>query len=151
MPNTRKTSKTANNPKGFAEHYFSRQKYPLRQLQFAPSGRLKYVVVIPAFCEPRITEALDALYECARPEGDIEVIVVINYPESLLPLPSVKARKAKPKCSVGQAAMKETALSVPQSSTCLICPQTKQESDTHARREWMPLFTGLTLSAMRRD
>lgn len=66
----------------FAENYFSKQHNRIYELQFAPSKELQFVVVIPSYCEPDITMSLDSLWHCNRPEGSLEVIVVINYPEN---------------------------------------------------------------------
>ncbi len=62
----------------FAEHYFSKQQYFHSHIPDYPRSTLKYAVVIPSFYEENIIPALDALWQCKRPEGDIEVIVIIN-------------------------------------------------------------------------
>lgn len=66
----------------FAENYFSKQKTRINKLQFRPEPGLQFVVVIPAWCEPDITNSLDSLWNCLRPAGNTEIIVVVNYPEN---------------------------------------------------------------------
>jgi len=74
---------------GFAEHYFSKQKRFAPCFTEPPSDELRYIVVIPAYCEPLLTDSLKSLWNCARPKGHVEVIVVVNSPEDA----SVEVRK----------------------------------------------------------
>jgi hypothetical protein len=67
---------------GFADHYLSRQKGFSPFITDLPSERLGFVAVIPAYCEPGITGALQSLWNCARPKVHVEVIIVVNSPEN---------------------------------------------------------------------
>jgi hypothetical protein len=67
---------------GFADLYFSKQKGFRPFFSGYPSEKLRYVVVIPAYCEPDLLHALDSLLKCEHPEGHVEVIVVMNMPEN---------------------------------------------------------------------
>ncbi len=67
---------------GFADEYFRKQKGFNPCFTDLPSERLRFAVVIPAYCEPDVTAALQSLWGCARPNGHIEVFVVINSPEN---------------------------------------------------------------------
>ncbi|MGQ9847173.1 MAG: glycosyltransferase [Bacteroidales bacterium] len=55
--------------------------YPIR-LNKIPSSNLGIVVVIPCYKEENITNILQSLYDCQRPNCDVEVIVVVNAPEN---------------------------------------------------------------------
>ncbi len=65
----------------FAEGYFSKQVNFHPFIAEPPSERLHYIVVIPAFCETDMTSMLNSLWDSNRPKWDVEVIVVVNYPE----------------------------------------------------------------------
>ncbi|MBN2482562.1 MAG: glycosyltransferase family 2 protein [Bacteroidales bacterium] len=67
---------------GFAENYFSKQGNFQPHLPEPPSERLHYIVVIPAYCETNLSAPLNALWHCTRPLRDVEVIIVVNYPEN---------------------------------------------------------------------
>jgi hypothetical protein len=67
---------------GFADRYLNKQKGFVASVPGVPSGQLKYIVVLPAYCEPDLTDALESLWNCVRPDGHIEVLVVINSPEN---------------------------------------------------------------------
>src|SRR5262249_45671316 len=49
-----------------------------RQISVPPRSDLGIVVVIPCFNEPDLIGSLASLWECARPDCAVEVIVVIN-------------------------------------------------------------------------
>jgi hypothetical protein len=63
---------------GFADQYFSKQKGFRPYIHSTPSENLKYVVVIPAYCESNLNESLDSLWRCVRPACYTEVIIVVN-------------------------------------------------------------------------
>lgn len=67
---------------GFAANYLGRQKGFKPHIAEAPSPKLRYTVIIPAFCEPGLTGALQSLWNCTRPAGHCEIIVVINSPDN---------------------------------------------------------------------
>ena len=50
------------------------------QINIPPSHKLGIVVVIPCFNEENITTILQSIYDCHRPQCDVEVLVVINSP-----------------------------------------------------------------------
>ncbi len=66
----------------FADAYLSKQQGILPHIPDLPSHALRYIVIIPAFQEENIVEVLDSLWHCARPEGFVEVIVVVNAPDT---------------------------------------------------------------------
>ncbi len=66
----------------FASQYLSKQREMISHISGTPSERLRYIIVIPAFCEPSLTIALDSLWECDRPAFDTEVIIVVNASEN---------------------------------------------------------------------
>jgi hypothetical protein len=74
---------------GFADSYLQKQKGFNPVFTDIPSEKLRFAVVIPAYCEPGITGALESLWNCNRPQGHIEVILVVNAPEDAAP--AVKA------------------------------------------------------------
>ncbi|HLO57915.1 MAG TPA: hypothetical protein VK179_04185 [Bacteroidales bacterium] len=64
----------------FADHYLSRQKGITPQIVTPPSEKLAFSVVIPVYCEPDLLNTLNSLWNCYRPEGHTEVLIVINAP-----------------------------------------------------------------------
>lgn len=60
------------------EFYFQRFGFCERQIAVPPLPALGLIVVIPCFNEPDLAGSLQALWDCARPEDAVEVIVVIN-------------------------------------------------------------------------
>jgi hypothetical protein len=66
---------------GFADNYFRKQNGFSPYFTDLPSEKLRFAVVIPAYCEPYATDSLQALWNCTRPVGYIEVFIVVNSPE----------------------------------------------------------------------
>ncbi len=66
---------------GFADNYFRKQNGFSPYFTDLPSEKLRFAVVIPAYCEPDATDSLQALWNCTRPVGHVEVIIVVNSPE----------------------------------------------------------------------
>jgi hypothetical protein len=67
---------------GFADLYFSKLRIFSPHFLHPPSNELRYIVVIPAYCEPDLVASLNSLWKCIRPKGHVEVIIVINSPEN---------------------------------------------------------------------
>lgn len=63
-------------------NYLSKHLYYPTQLNTIPSANLGIVVVIPCYKEENITNILQSLYDCQRPNCSVEVIVVVNAPEN---------------------------------------------------------------------
>ncbi len=63
------------------------------QISGKPSDMLNMIVVIPAKNEPRLIDSLVALRKTSRPDGHVEVIVVINDSEKDEPALKEKNRK----------------------------------------------------------
>lgn len=61
--------------------YFERYAYRDAFIEERPSPNLGLVVTIPCFNEPDLISSLESLKECNSPNGDVEVIVVINESE----------------------------------------------------------------------
>ena len=77
-----KTSLRTGNPASTIRHYLSRrQLYPF-QVRAKPSAELGLVVVIPCFDEPDIVGTLESIATCQAPPCAVEVLVVVNAPES---------------------------------------------------------------------
>lgn len=66
----------------FAENYFQKYSYLTPQIKEPPSGLLRFSVVIPAYLEEDIVDALVALKNANKPKAEVEVIVVVNYSEN---------------------------------------------------------------------
>ncbi len=67
------------------DFYFERFGFCPRQVDAPPASDLGLVVVIPCFNEADLTGALQALWNCERPRGAVEVIVVVNSGEGAAP------------------------------------------------------------------
>ncbi len=67
---------------GFAEKYLQKNTSREIDIQRAPSGLLKYIVIIPCFCEPEINKTLVSLQKCTSGKHDTEVIILVNYSEN---------------------------------------------------------------------
>jgi len=63
---------------GFADSYLDKHRLYGDFIDGTPHKDLKYVVVIPCYDEDGITRVLDSMWEAERPEGAVEVMVVIN-------------------------------------------------------------------------
>lgn len=66
---------------GFADSYLSKHLFKKIDIPEAPSGLLRYIVIIPAFSESNILKTLQSLLLCDKPKNCIEVFVLINYSE----------------------------------------------------------------------
>jgi hypothetical protein len=66
----------------FADAYLSKQQGIAAHIPEPPSRTLRYAIIIPAFQEENIVAVLDSLWRCARPEGSVEVIIVVNAPDN---------------------------------------------------------------------
>ncbi|MGF1584933.1 MAG: glycosyltransferase [Bacteroidales bacterium] len=67
---------------GFASSYLSRHSYYRPFISADPVRGNNLSVVIPSFNEPDILTSLNSLYEARRPSFPLEVIVVVNAPET---------------------------------------------------------------------
>jgi hypothetical protein len=65
---------------GFAGKYLSNLKGFSPHIIDLPSENLRYIVVIPVFCEPDLHKCLESLWNCRRSNGYAEVIMVFNSP-----------------------------------------------------------------------
>jgi hypothetical protein len=73
---------TARNSRELIQRYLAkRQLYPL-QIVDKPSSGLGICVVIPVFSEPDIVQTLGSLADCAATDCDVEVLLVMNFPET---------------------------------------------------------------------
>ncbi len=66
----------------FANHYLSKQQMYPRYIADSVSEKLNLIITIPCFNEPDIIPSLDALWNCERPQCDVEVIVMVNSGET---------------------------------------------------------------------
>ena len=67
---------------GFGDFYFERKKSFEVKINAPVSDKLKYIIVIPCFNEDDVLGTLNSLYHCQRSEFSVEVIIVINEPET---------------------------------------------------------------------
>lgn len=67
---------------GFAKAYLDKHCDINKRISRAPTGLLKYIIIIPAYCEPDILVTLTALVNQKEIPGKTEVIVVFNYSET---------------------------------------------------------------------
>jgi hypothetical protein len=63
----------------FADQYLARQPVSGR-IESHPHPDLRFIVIIPCYAEPGLQATLDSLWDCDRPAGAVEVIVVVNSP-----------------------------------------------------------------------
>ncbi len=64
---------------GFAKAYLDKYCHINKKITGAPPGLLKYIIIIPAYCEPDILVTLTALINQEEIPGKTEVIIVFNY------------------------------------------------------------------------
>jgi hypothetical protein len=65
----------------FGDQYLS--KYLVTdKIGAIPKQNLRFIIVIPCFCEPRLVKTLQSLWSCDRPGSPVEIIVVVNSPEN---------------------------------------------------------------------
>jgi glycosyltransferase involved in cell wall biosynthesis len=67
---------------GFASPYLSKHSFYKPFISPEPVRGNSLSVVIPCFNEPNVLASLDSLYEAGRPSFPLEVIVVVNAPET---------------------------------------------------------------------
>jgi glycosyltransferase involved in cell wall biosynthesis len=67
---------------GFASAYLKERTIFPELIEEAPDNLTGIIVVIPSYNEPGIGKVLDSLALCREPECKVEVIVVINAPDS---------------------------------------------------------------------
>lgn len=82
MRSTRQ-QKNNNRRLSFAEKYLAKQSFRTINISRAPdnSELLKYIVIIPAYCEPGIKNTLQSVLNTNPVGAKIEVYVLINYPD----------------------------------------------------------------------
>lgn len=67
---------------GFADYYFKKFQTGERFINKQPSLNLGLVIAVPCFDEEYTIRALESLYFCLPTRHDVEVIVIVNYPEN---------------------------------------------------------------------
>lgn len=65
---------------GFAEAYLQKQQY-LKYIPGAPSGLLRYIIIIPCYCESGIISTLESLVAQKSTKFSTEVLIHVNYSE----------------------------------------------------------------------
>jgi hypothetical protein len=70
---------------GFADQYLRKQKGFSPAISDLPSQRLRFAVIVPVYCEPHVTNTLESLWNCQRPNDHIEVTIVVNSAENADP------------------------------------------------------------------
>lgn len=83
----------------YAVSYLLRHAWKERLIETDPSPYLKYILVIPAYKEPGLAQSLDSFANAHPPtDGELEIIVVLNHPESASPEISVLHNKLYKDC-----------------------------------------------------
>ena len=62
--------------------YLKKHPFCEKQITESPSEKLGIVVTIPCYNEPDLFTSLSSIYDCVRPDCDVEVIVVVNSPQN---------------------------------------------------------------------
>ncbi|WP_101259550.1 glycosyltransferase family A protein [Labilibaculum filiforme] len=65
----------------FADKYLKKQRLYPDYITDTVSEQLSIIVTIPCFNEPDLLPSLEALWNCERPDGEVEVIVIVNSGE----------------------------------------------------------------------
>lgn len=65
----------------FADKYLKKQRMYPEYITAPVSENLNLVITIPCFDEPDLITSLEALWNCDRPQCDVEVIVIVNSGE----------------------------------------------------------------------
>ncbi len=63
---------------GFADQYLEKQKDIEFHIKAGPPEDLRYIAVIPCYYEKNLIDSLGVLYNCIRPAGSVEIIIVVN-------------------------------------------------------------------------
>lgn len=67
----------------FASNYLLKYSYCREGIvETIPSAFLSIIVTLPCYREDKVIQSLESLYSCHRPEGEVEVLILINYPET---------------------------------------------------------------------
>ena len=67
---------------GFASTYLLKRALFHEFLSETPRNDTGIIAVVPSYSEPHITQLLDSLYLCRKPDCSVEIIIVINAPVS---------------------------------------------------------------------
>ncbi len=69
---------------GFAENYFFRHSFLIPRIiePLPKAGLLRYIVVIPAYLEDNLIATLNSIVKAENPNGDVLVLIIINFSES---------------------------------------------------------------------
>ena len=67
----------------FADHYLAKHYKDIISVTSLPHKDLSIIVIIPAFDEPGLTLALESLFKCRKPKGKTEVLILINWPDTV--------------------------------------------------------------------
>jgi glycosyltransferase involved in cell wall biosynthesis len=103
LADSREMAESFNSPE--TAYYFERFGFCPKQIGDSPNRDLGTVVVIPAYNEANLLEALNALSGAAKPSGSIEIIVVINSKEGELEeILGCNAKAYKEACEFARAA-----------------------------------------------
>lgn len=68
---------------GFSSTYFSRFQSNEQYNHSQPNKEVNMIVVIPCYHEPEILTTLQSIISCTQPKSKVEVLVVVNYSESV--------------------------------------------------------------------
>ncbi len=83
-------NKSINNP------YLNKHQFYPPQINETPTADLHTIIVIPCYNEPSIIPTLQSLWDCQRPEGSVEVVIIFNgaKDEKEVVIQNDKTRKA---------------------------------------------------------
>ncbi len=68
----------------FASNYLLKYSYCREGIVEAiPSAFLSIIVTLPCYREDKVIQSLESLYSCHRPNGKVEVLILVNHPETV--------------------------------------------------------------------
>ena len=67
---------------GFADFYLAKHYENIISVPFPPDKDLKIIVIIPSYNELHLEATLESLYQCHPPKGNVEVLILVNWPEN---------------------------------------------------------------------
>lgn len=65
----------------FADKYLKKQRMYPEYISNSVSEKLNMIITIPCYDEPNLIPSLEALWNCDRPDNEVEVIVIVNSGE----------------------------------------------------------------------
>lgn len=70
---------------GALQNYFDRFGYAGQSIHTPPDPEVRTIIVLPSYAEPDLLNSLHSLLKCSPAEHPVEILVVINAPETATP------------------------------------------------------------------